>query len=82
LPISILDNEHFRAMIHSLDPRMTIHTSANFKTDDLPAMKAILMKDISHKLRTCLAFSITLDCWTSGGKSFYCNNRTHYRSEF
>jgi len=82
LPISIVNNVGFRAMLHTFEPRYVVPDRKTFSQNYIPEIyqseKARIAAAMARGLKN---FSLTTDGWTSRANHSYITHTIHYIDE-
>lgn len=77
-PLSIVDDEHFRAFVKAIDPRITLPCRSILTKRILPELYAEAKAKMSVKLSQMNSVALTTDCWTSLSMVSYITVTAHF----
>jgi hypothetical protein len=83
-PLSMVEDEHFRAFVKAIDPRIALLPCRKTLTHSLKT-RNVLCAEAKAKLETELSLAsfiaLTADCWTSLTNASYMTVTAHYINE-
>lgn len=78
MPLSIVDNEHFRNFVHVLDPKYIPVARSTITSAKLPKLVEATKERIQEKLNAASFVSVTVDIWTDRRMRAYFGATVHY----
>uniref|UniRef100_A0A3Q1BI66 BED-type domain-containing protein n=1 Tax=Amphiprion ocellaris TaxID=80972 RepID=A0A3Q1BI66_AMPOC len=77
-PYCVVENDGFRCLMKTLEPRYVIPTRKQFSEVTIPNMYADVKNDIATSLTSAERVALTCDCWTSRATESYLTITAHY----
>lgn len=77
-PYSVVENEGFRHLLHTLEPKYSIPSRQHFSESCIPKLYRHVKDDIQHALTDAERVAITTDGWTSCTTEGYVTLTCHY----
>jgi hypothetical protein len=78
LPLSLVENTHFRHFLHVLDPKYTPPARSTITTSKLPNLVERVKKALTANLAAVSSVSLTVDIWTDRKMRAYFGCTVHY----
>nr|XP_055035499.1 E3 SUMO-protein ligase ZBED1-like [Misgurnus anguillicaudatus] len=76
-PFSVVDNEGFRRLVNTLEPKYKIPSRPYFSQTCLPAIYKETMAKVAQSLKQAESISLTTDGWTSRATQSYVTITAH-----
>ncbi|XP_039520337.1 E3 SUMO-protein ligase ZBED1-like [Pimephales promelas] len=77
-PYSVVENEGFRHLLHTLEPKYSIPSRQHFSESCIPKLYRQVKEKIQHTLTDAERVAITTDGWTSCTTEGYVTLTCHY----
>ncbi|KZS13406.1 Uncharacterized protein APZ42_021473 [Daphnia magna] len=77
-PLSMVEDEHFRAFVKAIDPRITLPCRKTLTHSLLPEMYAEAKAKLVTELSLANHIALTADCWTSLTNASYMTVTAHF----
>lgn len=77
-PLSMVENEGFRQLVHDLNPRYSIISRKRLTKDLLPQLFETSMNKLMLLLEKAVSISVTTDSWTSTANQSYLGITCHF----
>lgn len=81
LPISLVENEGFKNLIHVLDPRYELPGRKHFSQTALPRLYTECRETVERQLQNVQFFATTSDIWSSRTSEPYLSLTIHFVDE-
>lgn len=78
MPLSIVDNVHFRRFLHVVDPKYTPVARSTITQTKIPKLVDTTTENIKQKLAEAAYVSLTIDIWTDRRMRAYFGCTAHY----
>jgi len=77
-PLSLIEDENFRAFIKTIDPRITLPCRSTLTKTILPEIYAEAKARLIVELAQTSSVALTADCWTSSTMASYLTVTAHF----
>lgn len=77
-PLSLVEDEHFRTFIKTIDPRITLPCRSTLTKTILPELYGEAKNKLLVELSQADGIALTTDCWTSSTMASYITVTAHY----